>query len=233
MTWIAYSHPGRLRKRARGRIVGAMICCSSCRALCAVLGAVSALLASVSLPAWAGAEDASFFRFGPQQLGLAVGYGHGVDFAGSGRLEGHEVRELIVRPHWQVELTRRPEEPAWYGGAIALRLEGTILANFRPSQGVAAGAGLLLRYNVLRWEPFAPYLQAGVGIVDLAFDLADQADGLAFSTEAGVGFCHPISPQVSVDAGMRFHHLSNANSHLPNGGIDSLQFMLGLAYHFD
>jgi opacity protein-like surface antigen len=210
-----------------------MVRCSSCCALCAVLGAVSALLASVALPAWAGAEDASLFLAGPQQVGLAVGYGHGIESAGSGRLEGHEVRELIVRPHWQIELTRRPEEPAWYGGALALRVEGTILANFRPRTGVAAGVGLLLRYNVLRWEPFSPYLQAGVGILDLAFDLADQADGLAFSAEAGAGLCYPIGPQVSVDGGVRFHHISNANSQLPNGGIDSLQFMLGLAYHFD
>jgi opacity protein-like surface antigen len=210
-----------------------MVRCSSCRALCAVLGAVSALLVSAALPARAGAEGASLFLFGPQQVGLAVGYGHGIESAGSGRLEGHEVRELIVRPHWQIELTRRPEEPAWYGGALAFRIEGTILANFRPRTGVAAGVGLLLRYNVLRWQPFAPYLQAGGGILDLEFDLADQDDGLTFSAEAGAGLCYPISPHVSMDAGVRFHHISNANSHLPNGGIDSLQLMLGLAYHFD
>ena len=119
MTWIAYSNPDRLRNETRDRIVGAMVRCSSCRALGAVLGAVSALLASVALPAWADAEDASLFLLGSQQVGLAVGYGHGIESAGSGRFEGHEVRELIVRPHWQIELTRRPEEPAWYGGALA------------------------------------------------------------------------------------------------------------------
>ena len=210
-----------------------MVRCSCCRALCAVLGAVSALLASAALPAWAGAEDTSLFLFGPQEVGLAVGYGHGIDSAGSGQFEGHEVRELIVRPHWQMELTRRPEESAWYGGALAFRVEGTILANFRPRTGVAAGVGLLLRYNFLRWQPFAPYLQVGASLIDLAFDLVDQADGLGFTPEAGARFCYPISPDVSVDAGVRFHHISNANTHLPNGGIDSLQFMLGLAYHFD
>jgi opacity protein-like surface antigen len=206
---------------------------SLCSALCAVLGTSSALLAGAALPARAGAEDASFFLLGPQQLGFAVGYGHGIEAAGSGRLEGHEVRELIVRPHWQIELTRRPEEPAWYGGGLAFRLEGTILANFRPRTGVAAGVGMLLRYNFLRWQPFEPYLQGGAGVMDLAFGLADQADGLVFTPEGGAGFCYPISPNVSMDAGVRFHHMSNANSNLPNGGIDSIQFMLGLAYHFD
>jgi opacity protein-like surface antigen len=207
--------------------------CSSCCALRAVLGAVSALLASVTLPSWASAEGASLFLFGPQQAGIALGYGHGIDFAGSDRLESHEVREFIVRPHWQIGLTRRPEEPAWYGGALALRVEATILANFRPRKGVAAGLGLFLRYDFLRWEPFAPYLQAGAGVIDLEFDLADQADGLAFTPEAGAGLCYRVGPRASVDAGMRFHHVSNGNSHLPNGGIDTLQFMLGLAYHFD
>jgi opacity protein-like surface antigen len=192
-----------------------------------------ALLASVTLPSWAGAEDASLFLFGPQQVGIALGYGHGIDFAGSDQLESHEVRELIMRPHWQIELTRRPEESAWYGGALAFRVEATILANFRPRTGVAAGLGLLLRYNFLRWEPFAPYLQAGGGVIDLEFDLADQADGAAFTAEAGAGLCTRVGPRVSVDAGMRFHHVSNANIHLPNGSIDTFQFMLGLTYHFD
>jgi len=32
---------------------------------------------------------------------LSLGYGHGVEFAGSGLIEGHQVRELIVLPHWQ------------------------------------------------------------------------------------------------------------------------------------
>ena len=203
------------------------------RALCAVLGAVSALLASASLPARAGAEDARFFLLGPREMGLAAGYGHGVEVTNSDRLEANGVRELVVRPHWQIEVTRRPDEPAWYAGALALRLEGTILANFEPKTGVAAGVGLLFRYNLLRWQPFVPYLQAGAGVMDLAFDLVDQADGLVFTPEGGGGFCYRIGPDVSVDAGVRFHHISNANSEMPNGGIDSLQFMLGLVYHFD
>jgi opacity protein-like surface antigen len=194
---------------------------------------VSALLAAAALPARAGAEESPFFLLGPQQVGLAVGYGHGIEATGSGRLEGHEVRELIVRPHWQIELTRPPEEPAWLGGTLAFRLEATILANFQPRTGVGAGVGMLLRYNFLRWQPLEPYLQAGAGVMDLAFGLADQADGLAFTPEGGAGLCYPISPNVSMDAGVRFHHISNANTELPNGGIDSIQFMLGLAYHFD
>jgi hypothetical protein len=210
-----------------------MLCCSCCCALRVVLGVVSALLASVTLPSWAGAEDASLFLFGPQQVGIALGYGHGIKLTRSDPLESHEVREFIVRPHWQIELTRRPEEPAWYGGALAFRVEVPILANFRPRRGVAGGLELLLRYNFVRWEPFAPYLEAGAGLIDVEFDLADQANSLAFTTEAGAGLCYRIGPRVSVDAGMRLQHLSNANIRLPNGSIDTLQFMLGLAYHFD
>jgi opacity protein-like surface antigen len=206
---------------------------SLCRALCAVLGAGSALLASAWLPARACAEDASFFLLGPREVGLAAGYGHGIEATNSGRLEANDVRELVVRPHWQIELTRRPEEPAWYGGALALRIEGTILTNFEPKRGVAAGVGSLFRYNLLRWQPFVPYLQVGAGVMDLAFDLVDQADGLAFTLEGGGGLCYRIAPDLSMDASLRFHHISNANREMPNGGIDSLQFMLGLVYHFD
>ncbi|MDH3198784.1 MAG: acyloxyacyl hydrolase [Candidatus Krumholzibacteria bacterium] len=199
----------------------------------AAVGVASALLAGLALASHARAEDAPFFTLGPQQAGFSLAYGHGVDFAGSGVIEGDQVRVLSALPHWQIDVTRRPEEPAWYEGSLAFRVEGAISLNLEPRRGVAAGANLLLRYRLLHWKSFSPYLEAGAGLLDLAYDLVDQDNGLAFTPQGGVGVCTRIDPRTSIDAGVRFHHASNANSHLPNGGIDTLQFLLGLVFHFD
>jgi opacity protein-like surface antigen len=183
-------------------------------------------------PATTAPVTPPLFGFGPQQVGLVLGYGRGIKFAGSGRTEGHQVRELIILPYWQIELTRRPVEPAWYEGTLGFRAEATILVNFAPRTGVAGGLGLLLRYSWTRWDPIIPYVQAGGGVIELDFDLAKQADGFAFIPQGGLGLVYRLDPHLSFDLGFRFHHISNADTHQPNGGIDTLQVLAGAAYHF-
>jgi opacity protein-like surface antigen len=179
------------------------------------------------------ADRPPLFRFGPHQVGLSLGYGHGVKFAHSGVIEGHRVRELIVASHWQVDVTRRLAEHSWYGGVLALRAEGTLFVNFEPRSGVAGGLGLLLRYDFRGAGKAYPYVQAGAGVIGLDFDLADQDDGFAFIPQGGVGLVYRLSDRISFDLGVRFHHISNAYTHAPNGGIDTLQFLAGAAYHFE
>jgi opacity protein-like surface antigen len=97
---------------------------------------------------------------------------------------------------------------------------------------VAGGLGLLLRYSLTRWDPIIPYLQAGAGVIGLDFDLAKQADGLAFIPQVGLGLVYRLDPHLSFDLGFRFHHISNAETQNPNGAIDTLQILAGAAYHF-
>jgi len=191
------------------------------------------VLASACLSASADQQrDEGFFVLGPQDVGFSIGYGRGTSVSSSGRLEGKEVRELVVALHWQIELTRRPREPSWYEGVISLRIEPTLLANFRPRNGVAGGVGGMLRYQLIRWSPLIPYVEGGAGIIGLAFDVADQADGLAFTPTAGVGVVYRLDERLSLQTAVRFQHISNAYTHRPNGGIETFQFLLGTAYHF-
>ena len=178
-------------------------------------------------------DRAGLFRLGPHQVGLSLGYGHGVTWANSGLIEGGRVRELVVAPHWQVDVTRPLAEHSWYGGVLALRAEGTLLVNFEPRSGVAGGVGLLLRYDFREAERVRPYVQAGLGLLGLDFDLADQDDGFAFTVQGGAGLVYRWSDRISFDWGVRFHHISNAYTAAPNGGIDTLQLLVGAAYHFD
>jgi len=174
--------------------------------------------------------DAPLFRIGPHDLGLSIGYGHGSSITSTGRIEGKLVRELVVVGVWRIALTREPLEPALYKGVLSLRIEPSLIVNFEPRGGGAGGAAAMLRYELTRWGRTRPYLEGGAGIIGLSFDLADQADGLAFNPTAGVGLVHRLSDRLTLDVACRFQHISNAFTAYPNGGIEAFQYLAGISY---
>jgi len=63
-----------------------------------------------------------------------------------------------------------------------------LLTQHEPKKGVAGGGGLLFRMNFLGVrERYAlvPYIDYGMGMVSLDFDLRDQDDGSAFTLLVG------------------------------------------------
>jgi len=58
-------------------------------------------------------------------------------------------------------------------------------------------------------------------------------DGFRFTPQAGVGLCTRLGPRTSIDTGVRLHHAPKARPRERNGGLDSVQLRLGLAYHFE
>lgn len=190
--------------------------------------------AAAEANAKAGArERPPLFMWGDHRLGLNIGYGHGVASFHSGVQEGHQARELIVLPHYQIDLTRPPVSRSWYRGRLSLRAEATLIVNFRPHSGVAGGLGLLLRYRFLALERWQPYVEGGAGFLGLDLDLADQADGFAFQPQGGVGLLYTLSPRTHLELGTRFHHVSNAFTREPNGGIDTFQVLIGVTHAFE
>ena len=150
----------------------------------------------------------------------------------SGLIEGHQVRELILLAHWEMDITRAPISKSWARGRMAFRSEATYFHNFEPHQGNGGGLALLFRYNFLYFEKVHPYLQIGSGFLSIDMDLADQADGFAFQPQGAVGVLYMINSSHSVELAWRFHHISNAYTKEPNGGIDTSQLIVGYAYHF-
>ena len=92
------------------------------------------------------------------------------------------------------------------------------------------GVNALLRYNFLGGSRFVPFLEIGVGVAGLELDLEDQADGLAFAPQGGLGLHWWLSRQLSLTAEWRLHHLSNADIHDDNAGINDSLLMVGLSW---
>lgn len=183
-------------------------------------------------PATAAEDGPRFFVLGRQQVGMAAGYGQGVSVTTAGAIEGKQVSELVLVGHWQIDVTRDPIEPAWYKGVLGLRIEPSLLINFRPRDGVAGGVAAMLRYQLTRWGDTRPYFEAGAGIIGLDFGLFEQADGLAFNPTAGAGVLRRLRGGWWLDLEVRFQHVSNAYTQIPNGGFDTFQYLAGIAYRF-
>jgi lipid A 3-O-deacylase len=89
-----------------------------------------------------------------------------------------------------------------------------------------------VRYNFLTGSRFIPFLQAGAGVIALDADLRQQADGVNFILQSGLGFHYFISQRTALTGEWRFHHISNAGIHNQNAGINSSLFMLGVTFFF-
>ena len=189
-----------------------------------------------SILSFANAKDSSSEHFGYGQLysGLQGGWGKAFslgNIAGDG--DGRKAEYAAVLPQLGVGLTNVVGGHSWFRGNLDAIFQGEFLAAYEPNSGYSAGLSLLLRYNFLSSDQWVPYLEIGGGAGVLDFDLRDQADGLIFYPQAGLGVHYFITDTMSVDLGWRFHHMSNANSELPNNSINASLLLFGFSWYFD
>lgn len=123
----------------------------------------------------------------------------------------------------------------WYpvdGFALGFRVDGVgIELNDTPTTGGGGGA-LLLRWHVYRQETWSIYLDGGCGLVYFAEDVPTGASRLDFSPQVGGGVTCAVSQQVRLMAGLRWYHLSNAQTNSTNPGIDMLEAYVGVTFPF-
>lgn len=191
------------------------------------LGAAVVVAWALCAAAAAAAEDAAH---GPRLgYGLAIGFGEGV--AVRSRQQGADVadvRTLTIEPGIHLRLARPGADDAWYRGTLEATLEGLVVLNFEPDTGHAGGVDLGLRYRMRRGARIEPLLDAALGIGGVGFDLLTQDDGLAFFISAGLGARFRVNERLSLTTSLRWLHVSNAQIHPPNAGIDTLGVRVGV-----
>lgn len=162
--------------------------------------------------------------------GLAIGYGHGI--APRSRQQGRDVadvRILTFEPQLRGVLARAGDGSAWYHGALDGMLEGLFMLNLEPTTGYAGGVNAGLRYRLRPAETVQPFAGAFIGLGALDFDLASQDDGFTFLLAADLGTRIRLDARWSLEASLRWQHVSNAQTHLPNNGIDTIGVRIGVA----
>jgi lipid A 3-O-deacylase len=199
--------------------------------LLALLGAPSA---SASGAESIRPDPRSNFRFGGQELGLALGYSWGFETSTSSP-EMAEVEFLAVAPRWGIGVSNPLAPDRWYDVSFQIFLEASYLRELQPVDGNAGGLALIPRLNflgLLESAPLVPYVDLGIGVMGLDFDLAGQDDGFSFSIQAGVGTRWLVTPRSALALEWRFHHISNANIRRPNLGINSSLLSVAYSYFF-
>ncbi len=162
-----------------------------------------------------------------------AGYGFGVRLCRGDCEEVDKVQLLALHPSLGIGLTDALWEERWYGGSLQLRLEPELLFNFNPDFGWAAGGEFVLRYNFASGGRVIPFLEAGVGVTYLEFDLDGQSDGISFNPQGGFGLHYFTSSDSALSLSWRLHHISNAGIRDPNRGINSSMFLIGITRFFD
>ena len=181
------------------------------------------------------ADDFNLNHFGQGKIyaTLQGGWGKAFSLGIAGDGDGRHSEYSAILPQLNIGLTDVLGENSWYRGNLDVVFEGEFLIAYEPQRGYTAGLGLLLRYNFLFSEQWVPYLEIGGGVGTLDFDLRDQADGLIFYPQAGLGMHYFLTDNFSADLGWRFHHMSNANTKMPNNSINASLLLLGFSWYFD
>jgi opacity protein-like surface antigen len=180
----------------------------------------------------ATASPAGLFGYGKKEFAITAGYGFTIPVGG--RTDDMEDLEYVfVAPRFGIGISDPLGGDAWYRGNFELLVEAPLLFAFEPRSGKAGGGSLLLRYNFLPEGKFIPFIESGAGVMIIDFDLEGQSDGFNFSLQGGLGFHYFFQEQTALTGGWRWLHISNAGISLPNQGIDSNVFLVGVSFFLE
>ncbi len=115
--------------------------------------------------------------------------------------------------------------------AIVLELNGLYIDQNGP-EAVGVNLNLLLRYHFINEGDFTVYLDGGAGIVFFDDEVPAGASEFNFTPQLGVGFTYDIGDDNRLMAGVRWYHISNANTDPVNPGRDHAYFYAGLSLPF-
>src|SRR5262245_16400957 len=95
-------------------------------------------------------------------------------------------------------------------------------------------ATLLLRWHFLRDKErkWSFYTDGGAGLLAVSEEVPKDGTNLNFTPQIGVGFSFDLNDHARFFTGVRWQHVSNANTSDENPGIDFLQIYAAVGFPF-
>lgn len=117
------------------------------------------------------------------------------------------------------------------GLALRVELNG---AQIRQVEGSEQGVNvaLLFEWHFLRRESWSLFLDAGAGVLFTTDDVPAGGSSFNFTPQAGLGLTAALSEDLRLVAGVKWHHISNANTFDENPGRDHVMVYTGLSLPF-
>jgi lipid A 3-O-deacylase len=198
---------------------------------CCVRTFITVVLATMlAAPGTQADESGPTITVGTQEVGLTAGY-----------MFSHRLTELhttkqhgpAVMPSWMMTLTN-PIGNSWYRGQISLGAEMVYLEFREPLVTHGIGFTPRIKYTFVALGRLRPYAEftGGPFWTDLGGRIREQANQFNFVLSGGIGMSWFITPQLAVNAGYRFHHISNAGTAFPNLGLNASLPFGGFSFYF-
>jgi lipid A 3-O-deacylase len=95
----------------------------------------------------------------------------------------------------------------------------------------AYGAGfnpVNLKWNFTKSARTVPYLELGGGVLFTNTEVPFATSTVNFVTHAALGFHFFVRDRRALTMNVRYEHISNAGLSVPNPGINTVQFQLGM-----
>lgn len=192
--------------------------------------ATLALVAILTAPSAQAEDVVPTITVGTQEVGLTAGY-----------LFSHRLTELhrtkqhgpAVMPSWMMTITD-PIGDGWYRGQVSLGAEMVYLEFREPIVTHGIGFTPRIKYTFVALGRLRPYLEftGGPFWTDLGGRIREQANEFNFVLSGGVGVSWFLTRQLAINAGYRFHHISNAGTAFPNLGLNASLPFGGFSFYF-
>jgi hypothetical protein len=117
------------------------------------------------------------------------------------------------------------------GLAIRVELNG---AQIQQDEGSEQGlnAALLVEWHFLRRETWSLYFDGGAGVLFTTGDVPATGSSFNFTPQAGVGLTADFIDESRFVLGVKWFHISNANTFSRNPGRDFIEVYAGLSFPF-
>ncbi len=146
--------------------------------------------------------------------------------------EGHYQTVLMI---WHLGINMNLVFPSLktHKGKLTFYIEPQINPVIEPESDFEFGVGLGFQYQYPFTEKLSAYILGGVGPHYISVVTEDQSNGFTFSDTLGAGLYYHLNDHSAINVGYRFRHLSNADIHEPNGGIESHFGVIGYSVFFN
>ena len=173
------------------------------------------------------AEEPTSVLSGRQTVGVVVGGMLPVRVMDG---QSSKLNGIAVHPSWQIALTD-PIGDGWWCGSIALGVEAAFLGIAEPTSAYGVGVTPKVVYTLTSFGRLKPYVEGGGGPLWTNFDgrIPEQGSDFNFLAWGGAGANYDLTARWALNAGLRFSHISNADTDSPNTGLNYLLPFIGIS----
>lgn len=123
-------------------------------------------------------------------------------------------------------------EIPWYPASFQIYLEPAVAYITHPAKTYLLGVNAILRHTFTVWQRVSPYIEGGAGLLNTNLRHRALDETIEFMPQVGAGFHLHVFERVSLNAGYRWHHISNAGLGDRNLGLNSHFPYVGFTYFF-